>query len=902
VTVIDQDSLFARLRETPGGELPAAATDELQRAARESEGRSELLALVNRHGLTNVARLGIISALGENLEAVEAHALARAVVRQHPSVVLAAVPALEASHAAAALFAVRKPLRRGEKEVDEACDHAASRLGMTVAADRFVRREGVPPANYSGRELAYVAAAAAPETLAAIREGGADKQLSAPLGRGIESLLTELTVQARNGSLNPFDARLRDELHEAVILTGLPAEATQQERSLDNLFRRRDLSDVRELAAHLPDHALSRYAARALNRSNRRSERADRAVLALEMLETAGEEPRAELHHLLLDCLDEPDPALAAGAVAVLAGRADDLAAPERQRVIQRFGTLPPQLQQALAPRLKGLAASAEEGLDVPSFLRWVDGAGDGERSARLRALKTRWDTTVVSSEQATAFLDTLARGVSRLADDDQLAWRRDLIEGALSWMHRQGTQIVEPSRALLAGSGFAQLVLEDLDLSLSLLRADQARGLLTEMLRHADDLVEVVESIACSEVEDDGLRRVVLPVLGEAVRTDLRGVSAAFQRVGPPAQRRLLQTALLVAGQTKRHIDALGQTTQDAADAATAQHGAAVLAALRDAEQASEGNESIQSHFGAVRRGVESVVASQEVASVPEGVVAWRREAEERFSDAVEPAGHGCSPLVLREGAPAASVLRIVSELDQRVHSARVVSAEERAYLRHDLLRCIDYIVDAQLVEAPEGLALSGRPALGQLLWSRWAERRADAGGDLVEALSASVEAAGRQRALLKVDALAGHASDEVVGEVVDALKPDALGGAWSFVTAGLANRLRQAESLEQDAKTRGVEVMERVAERIDPPLRAIEGLLVGYFRLRKHLTAAGWGSIEAQLGKELRPDQLDASLHEVDGGADAERFVVRSSGVRVRGRPIRRAVVEGLEPEDEP
>jgi hypothetical protein len=141
----------------------------------------------------------------------------------------------------------------------------------------------------------------------------------------------------------------------------------------------------------------------------------------------------------------------------------------------------------------------------------------------------------------------------------------------------------------------------------------------------------------------------------------------------------------------------------------------------------------------------------------------------------------------------------------------------------------------------------------------------------------------------------------DEAVTDVVDAVSTEALASAWSLVTAGLANRLRQAESLEQEVRTRGMEVMERVAERLDPPLRAIEGLMVGYFRLRRRLSAAGWRPIEEQLGKELRYEQLDPALHEIDGVSEAERFAVRSMGVRVRGRPIRRAVVEPLEHEED-
>jgi hypothetical protein len=898
VSVVDHDSLFALLRETASEVVPDSTSERLLETAREPEGRSMLIGLVNRTGLTNSARLAVISAVSEVFEPVDALPLARAVARQHPSVVLAAMPLLESSASTAALFAVRKPLRRGDAEIDAACDRAAARLATDTVAERYIRRTGVPPAGFSAVELGFAAAAAAPETLAAIREKGADQQLNVPLAAGIQQLLGELAAASRNGSLSEFEGRLRDELHEAVVLTGLPADSEQQEKSLTNVFRRRDLADVSDLARHLPQRALSRYATRALNRANRRSDRADRAVLALKMLAETDAAPRRELRAVMLECLDEQDASLVAAAIATLTLDADELPPADRRRVIQRFGGLPPELQQSLAPQLSGLATTAEEELDFESFLRWVDGADDQERTTRLHALKTRWDTTVIDTAQATELLSTLARGIHRLPTSEQDAWRGELLEGALSWLFRQGTQIVEPSRALLTWPGFAALVLEDLDLSLSLLRADQARGLLLEILRQTNDAAPVVSEMAHSEIEPDVFRRVLIPVLGEALRRDLRAADTAFRSAQPVAQRTLLDSALTAATSTKRRIEALGQTTQDEADAAVARHGAAVLAALRDAEHASEGNVAIENQFDAIRRAVESVLATSEVAGVPADVSRWRSEAAARYPDDVIAADNGQVPLQLAETAPAPVVMRVLDELDQRVHSTRVVTAAERTHLRRDLLDCVDHIVRSRMLEGSAAEKFSSRPALGQLIWARWAEQSEDPTAAMLTVLGAEPDRQTRQLTLLKADALASHLSDEMSSDIAGELSTEALRNAWSLVTAGLANRLRQADSLEQEAKTRGVEVMERVAERLDAPLRAIEGFVVGYYRLRRRLSDAGWKPIEDTLGKELRYEQLDPNLHEIDGTADAELFVVRSTGVRVRGRPIRRAVVEPLEP----
>ena len=505
MTVAGQNGLFELLRDidADSSDIPESVHDRLLEAGLEPDGRADLIGLLSRRGLSNTARLAVVAALAETIEPEDAAPIARAIAKQHPSVVLAAIPVLEKSGSAAALFAVRKPLRRGDPAIDDACDHASARLASSVEAERYIRRDGVPAAGRE-RELAFAAAAASPETLASIRELGADPALIAQLGTGLHVLLEELSARAKQGSLNEFDARLRDELQEAVLLTGAPPDAGQQQRALENLFRRRDLDDVREVAPHLPQDLVASFVTRACSRAQRRSERADRAVLALSILEGAEATTREQLRPLTLDCLDEEDTSLASGAISVLAADADQLPADVRQRVIRRFGSLPPEQQAVLAPRLGGLAATAEEELDVESFLRWVDGAQDDEREARLHALKIRWESTEVSLEQASSFLSTLARGVHRLPVDEQDAWRAELLEGSLSWLHRQGTQIVEPSRALLAWPGFAALVLDDLDTALSLLRVDQARGLLLEVLRQAADPSDVLVQVAQPDAEDE--------------------------------------------------------------------------------------------------------------------------------------------------------------------------------------------------------------------------------------------------------------------------------------------------------------------------------------------------------------------------------------------------------------
>jgi hypothetical protein len=397
--------------------------------------------------------------------------------------------------------------------------------------------------------------------------------------------------------------------------------------------------------------------------------------------------------------------------------------------------------------------------------------------------------------------------------------------------------------------------------------------------------------------VEPDAVRRTLVPVIADALRRDLGAAGGAFERAEPGGRRRLLHSALAAAKMTKQRIEGLGQTTQDAADAAATRHGDAVLAALADAERASEGNEAIRRHFDSVRRAVQLAVGTEDDGGVPEGVARWRSATADRYGDAVALPAGADAPLSFLPGAPPVAVGRVLLELDQRVHSPRVVPAQDRAHLRQDLLRSIDHAVGERLLEGELGAAIGGRPALAQLVWARWAERINDPGAELAQVFAGAREPHTRRQALLKVDALVERVGGDALGEVAEGIPAERLPDAWTIVTTGLANRLRQEDALEREVKSRGVEVMERVAERLDPPLRALEDLLVGYARLRRRLAEAGWRPIEEELGKELRFGQLDPNLHEIDGSSEAERFIVRSMGISVRGRPVRRAVVEPLD-----
>lgn len=88
----------------------------------------------------------------------------------------------------------------------------------------------------------------------------------------------------------------------------------------------------------------------------------------------------------------------------------------------------------------------------------------------------------------------------------------------------------------------------------------------------------------------------------------------------------------------------------------------------------------------------------------------------------------------------------------------------------------------------------------------------------------------------------------------------------------------------------------MENIARELDLPFRAIDSILFGYFRLRAILKEAGWGQVAASLGDLIRREDLDLRLYEVTATDPADDYVVRSLGISVGDRPVRRALLDPL------
>jgi hypothetical protein len=60
--------------------------------------------------------------------------------------------------------------------------------------------------------------------------------------------------------------------------------------------------------------------------------------------------------------------------------------------------------------------------------------------------------------------------------------------------------------------------------------------------------------------------------------------------------------------------------------------------------------------------------------------------------------------------------------------------------------------------------------------------------------------------------------------------------------------------------------------------------------------LADAGWRPVEETLGRIRSSDDLDHQDHQVVGSIEAEEYLVRTLGIRVRGHVADKAIVEAL------
>ena len=239
--------------------------------------------------------------------------------------------------------------------------------------------------------------------------------------------------------------------------------------------------------------------------------------------------------------------------------------------------------------------------------------------------------------------------------------------------------------------------------------------------------------------------------------------------------------------------------------------------------------------------------------------------------------------------------LLRVIEELDRRSHARGVTAAADRAHHVADLENIVRGTLQLTNAEvSPELAQLAGRrPELARLVWSVALESTVDTSRALADALS---DQADPRRAILQTDILLTHASDSDLVGAARSLPEPSLATAWSRTTSLYDHRRRERDALRQEIARQSEDVMEKIAAELDLPFQAIESILFGYFRLRAILRDAGWGQVAENLGEIVRRDELDFDRYEVAAGEPSDEYVVRSLGISVLGRPVRRAIIEPM------
>jgi len=154
----------------------------------------------------------------------------------------------------------------------------------------------------------------------------------------------------------------------------------------------------------------------------------------------------------------------------------------------------------------------------------------------------------------------------------------------------------------------------------------------------------------------------------------------------------------------------------------------------------------------------------------------------------------------------------------------------------------------------------------------------------------------------VLKVDALTPLLTVDEAARISDRLPEEALPAALKVAGDIATSRQRAAATFVQKDKTRDANALERIANLIDTPLRAIESSLFSYFALRRSLSDIGLQPIGQAIGTAMTAARLDPARHELRGAPGAARYVVRSSGIQIAGVPASRAVVEPERQDEEP
>jgi hypothetical protein len=532
--------------------------------------------------------------------------------------------------------------------------------------------------------------------------------------------------------------------------------------------------------------------------------------------------------------------------------------------------------------------------LDVAALNRWLLGAKDDEIFDRLQAGLERWKkTAAIDAPGVAALSSTLLALAEKLAQQERELARSAIAEQLSDWLAKARADPRHAISTLLGGGGVADLISEHFwKSSLSRLAPPLVSVLLPAAIDASSTSEETLGRLA-SEVPGvhEGFRSALSALVAEGFDLD-----RVFELAGQSGQRELLLARLRVTRTLAADERHLAAARDEATTEALVASRETVLSALEAADEASAGNERLQRHFAAIRRAIGFVTEPSIAAPPGQAVLEWRTHAADEFSGvvtAMDPARPITVTAAEQEGLP--DLLRLIEELDRRSHARGVTTAQDRQHHLADLQSLVRGILERSDNEVPPRLAqlADRRPELARLVWTAALRASGDTRAALAEALSNQTDP---RRSLLQIDILLEQASDEDLIDVVSELSPEDVAAAWPSAGSLYAHRSRARDLVAADVDRQSEQVMERIATELDLPFQAIESILFGYFRLRAILRDAGWGQVAEGVGDVVLRDDLDLERYEVGNAESSDRFVVRSLGISVRGRPVRRAIVDPI------
>jgi len=542
-----------------------------------------------------------------------------------------------------------------------------------------------------------------------------------------------------------------------------------------------------------------------------------------------------------------------------------------------------------------GAVASSGDDLTLGALVQWAVAAPDEAVGRRLERLLAAWTANDPTPEEAGDLMNAAGGLAERFESSSEEALDQ-VFDVAASWLRRRGTRISPALHALASWPGFARHGPERFERLADSLTAEQARRSALEMARSGS---AAIATLAAAPLGDDETVRLLMPPLVSLAFRETDHFTEAWGRAKPEATSRMLAAALAALGNARAEIVELEASSRGDEQAALASTVDAVLSALGDAEREAFGNAVLVDHFAALRRTLSSFepLPAREPS---ERVRAWRVAARNRYPEVLDAPSEAGQILSL-QGDPTRhveAIVDLITELDRRVTSRRVLNEAERRDTRADLEAIADGVARAHMLGPGMELdAVVARQGVGELLLSRWSELDSRSEQELVPQLESLGDPGTARVAIRRVDALSLRRLDH--GRLLSAagqLTQAARDAAWKGVSAALRQRLKQRSGLSQSARGREVAAMQRVSEGIAPALRAVEAVLFGYFNFRALLDQAGWKPVDSPLGAIRTADQVDPEIHDVHGAGASERYAIRSIGVKVRGTVISRAVLEPL------